>query len=399
MINILSIVITIVLLSYLFIRKKSLLDFRVFTLIYFLFFYQLSFYSYYFIEKKINFSFIDIVGPINMLVIVAYIFAAVFINLDIFKQYKTTNYYKYNQKREFSLTLLIFIFLLFLLTIYYTRAGTFPIFLDSIENGRIELASNVSGFVIVLLQFVFVLYVLLISKLFHKKQYFFAFLVLLSNIFFWLVMASKRPIAGLLLMFLIFYIYQKKKVKNIYIAVSLLLILSLVVIYGSFRLFGTFEFDDILKILTAIFNAEMFNLSLILNNPPPLQYGSTYLNSILMIFTDVKDIGTILKDYYGLTFLGGGITIGIIGEGWINFSYIGVFVEAFLFWLIIIILAKKIEIASNNRNYFSIGKYIFYFYFLLWILRNGFFAAITPLFYFIVFEIITKLVKRRVKYV
>ena len=53
---------------------------------------------------------------------------------------------------------------------------------------------------------------------------------------------------------------------------------------SSFRLFGTVEIDYMLTILTAIFNAEMFNLALVLNNPPPLQYGETYLNSILMIF-------------------------------------------------------------------------------------------------------------------
>jgi oligosaccharide repeat unit polymerase len=399
MINLLAISITLILIGYLFFRKKSLLDFRVFTLVYFLFFYQLSFYSYYFIEQKIDFSFVDIIGPINMLVVLGYVFASLFLKMDIFRYYKHTHYYTYSQKREIAITWLIFIFLLFLLAIYYMRAGTFPIFLDSIEDGRIELASNVSGFVIVLLQFVFVLYVLLMAKLFYKQQYFLAFLVLLSTIGFWLVMASKRPIAGLLLMFLIFYIYQKRRIKNRYIIISLLMILSLVVVYGSFRLFGTFEVDNMLKILTAIFNAEMFNLALVLNDPPPLQYGATYLNSILMIFTDVKDIGTVLKEYYGLTFMGGGITIGIIGEGWINFSYVGVFIEAFLFWLIIIVLAQKIEVASEQMDYFSIGKYIFYFYFLLWVLRNGFFAAITPMLYVVVFEVLTRLVRQRVTFV
>ena len=399
MLNILSIVITLILIGYLFFRKKSLLDFRVFTLVYVLLFYQLSFYSYYFIEKKIDFSFVDIIGPINLLVIMGYVVAYGFLKLDMFRDYKYTHYYTYSQKREFSFTFFIFIFLLFLLAVYYFKAGTFPIFLNSIEDGRIELASNVSGFVIVLLQFVFVLYVLLMAKLFHKRQYFIAFLVLVSTISFWLLMASKRPIAGLLLMFLIFYIYQKRQIKNRYIIVSLLMILSLVVIYGSFRLFGTIEVDFMIKILTAIFNAEMFNLALVLNDPPPLQYGETYLNSILMIFTDVKDIGTILKEHYGLTFLGGGITIGIIGEGWINFSYVGVFIESFLFWLIIIVLAQKIEIASEQMDYFSIGKYVFYFYFLLWVLRNGFFAAITPLLYVVVFEVLTRLVRQKVTFV
>ena len=399
MLNLLAITITLILIGYLFFRKKSLLDFRVFTLVYVLFFYQLSFYSYYFIEQKINYSFVEIIGPINILVIMGYVFASLFLKLDIFRYYKSVNYYTYSQKREFSFTLLIFIFLLFLLAIYYLKAGTFPIFLDSVEDGRIELASDVSGFVIVLLQFIFVLYVLLMAKLFYKQQYFFALLVLFSTISFWLLMASKRPIAGLLLMFLIFFIYQKKKIKNLYIIISLLLILSLVVIYGSFRLFGDIEIDYMLTILTAIFNAEMFNLTLVLNNPPPLQYGETYLNAILMIFTDVKDIGTILKEYYGLTFMGGGITIGIIGEGWINFSYVGVFLEAFFFWLIIIVLAQKIEIASFQKDYFSIGKYIFYFYFLLWVLRNGFFAAITPLLYVVVFEVLTRLVRQRVTFV
>ena len=399
MLNILSIVITLILIGYLFFRKKSLLDFRVFTLVYVLFFYQLSFYSYYFIEKKIDFSFVDIIGPINLLVIMGYVVAYGFLKLDMFRDYKYTHYYTYSQKREFSFTFFIFIFLLFLLAVYYFKAGTFPIFLNSIEDGRIELASNVSGFVIVLLQFVFVLYVLLMAKLFHKRQYFIAFLVLVSTISFWLLMASKRPIAGLLLMFLIFYIYQKRQIKNRYIIVSLLMILSLVVTYGSFRLFGTIEVDFMIKILTAIFNAEMFNLALVLNDPPPLQYGETYLNSILMIFTDVKDIGTVLKEHYGLTFLGGGITIGIIGEGWINFSYVGVFIESFLFWLIIIVLAQKIEIASEQMDYFSIGKYVFYFYFLLWVLRNGFFAAITPLLYVVVFEVLTRLVRQKVTFV
>jgi len=396
MLNILSIIITITIVTYLFYNKKNFLDFRVFTLIYYLSFYQLSFYSYYFIEQKIDYSFVDTIGTINIIVIIAYLIAMLLIDLNILKKYKYKQYYTYNHKRESLITLYIFIFLFFLLIIYYLKAGTFPLFLNSIEDGRIELASNVSGFVIVLLQFIFILYVLLVAKSFYKKRYSVAILVLLSSILFWFLMASKRPIAGLLLMFLIFYTYQKKKIRNTYIILSLIIILCLIVVYGSFRLFGSFEIDNILLILTAIFNAEMFNLSLILNNPPPLQYGETYLNSILMIFTDVKDIGTILKDYYGLTFKGGGITIGIIGEGWVNFSYVGVFLEAFFFWLLVISLSKKMEKASIQKDYFSIAKYTFYFYFLLWVLRNGFFAVITPLMYFIIFEIITILVKKKI---
>jgi oligosaccharide repeat unit polymerase len=396
MLNLISIFINLFFIVYLSFRKKSLLDFRVFTLVYTLFFYQLSFYSYYLIEQKIDFSFIDIIGPVNLLFMLGYVFAIMLIKLNIFKKYKYKNYFTYSQKRESLIMLFIFIFLLFLLFIFYVKAGTFPMFLESIEDGRIELARNVSGFVIVLLQFIFVLYAVLVAKLFYKKQYLLAFLILIVSISFWVLMAAKRPIAGLLLMFLLFYTYQKKKINNSYIVFSLLLILSIIVAYGSFRLFGRIEEDIMLKILTAIFNAEMFNLSLILQNPPPLQYGETYLNSILMIFTDVKDIGTILKEYYGLTFRGGGITIGIIGEGWINFSYIGVFLESFLFWLIIISLAHKTEKASKQKDYFSIAKYIFYFYFMLWVLRNGFFAAITPLFYFVIFEIITKLVRKRI---
>jgi len=397
MLNLLSIIISLIIILHLvLIRKKSLLDFRVFSLLYVLFFYQLSFYSYYFIEQKIDFSFVNILGPINILVILGYVCASVLLNFNILRNMKKKTYYKYNHKREFAITFFIFIFLLFLLLIYYLKAGTFPIFLSSIEDGRISIASKVSGFVIVLLQFIFILYVLLVSKLFYQKKYWVAFIILMATISFWLLMASKRPIAGLLLMFLIFYLYQKKHIKNIYIIISIVLILTLVVIYGSFRLFGDFDIDHILKILTAIFNAEMFNLSLVLKNPPPLQYGQTYLNSILMVFTDVKDIGTILKDYYGLNFLGGGITIGIIGEGWINFSYFGVLIESFLFWFIVIKLSKKIEMSSFQNDYFSIGKYNFYFYFMLWVLRNGFFAAITPLFYFVIFEIITRFVRKKI---
>lgn len=397
MLNVLSIIISIIIILHLvLIRKKSLLDFRVFSLLYVLFFYQLSFYSYYFIEQKIDFSFVNIIGSINILVILGYICASILLNFDLFRSIKKKKYYTYNHKREFAITFFIFIFLLFLLLLYYLKAGTFPIFLSSIEDGRIAIASKVSGFVIVLLQFVFILYVVLVSKLFYQKKYLSAFIILIATISFWLVMASKRPIAGLLLMFLIFYLYQKKHIKNIYIIISIALILTLVVVYGSFRLFGDFDIEHILKILTAIFNAEMFNLSLVLRNPPPLQYGETYLNSIIMIFTDVKDIGTILKDYYGLNFLGGGITIGIIGEGWINFSYFGVFIESFLFWLIIITLSKKIEMSSFQNDYFSIGKYNFYFYFMLWVLRNGFFAVITPLFYFVIFEIITRFVRKKI---
>ncbi len=396
MINILSILITLAIVGQLLIKKKNFLDFRVFMLMYFLFFYQLSFYSYYFIEQKIDFSFVENIGLINFIVIFAYLFSLFILKLNLFKNYKYRVIYSYNRKREFFINLAIFLFILLILAIYYYRAGTFPIFLTSIEDGRIELASHVSGFVIVLLQFVFVLFVLLMSKSFFYKKYFFIFFILLVSISFWLLMASKRPVAGLLLMFLIFLTYQRKKISNISIFVSIVIILLFVVTYGSFRLFGNFELENMLKILTAIFNAEMFNLSLVLQNPPPLQYGQTYLNAILMIFTDVKDIGTILKEYYGLTFLGGGITIGIIGEGYINFSYIGVFFESVLFWFIVILLAKRMEKKSLKKDYFSIGKYTFYFYFILWVFRNGFFAVITPLFYFIIFEVITFLVRKRV---
>ncbi len=397
MINIIAIFLTISLLVFLiFFKRKSLLDFRVFTLLYFLFFYQLSFYSYYFIEKKIDYDFANTIGLFTFISISAYFMAMLFLKFNIFKHYKNKSLYTYNQYRISIVILFITFFIFILLTIYYVRAGTFPIFLTSIEDQRIALASKVSGFVIVLLQFMFVLYVLVLSKLFHKKNFFLILITLFSGISFWLLMASKRPVAGLLLIFLILYTNQYKRVKNSTLIFSVFSILLLIILYGSFRLFGDITVEHMLKILTAIFNAEMFNLSLVLNNPPPLQLGQTYLNSILMIFTDVKDIGTVLKDYYELDFKGGGITIGIIGEGWINFSYLGVLFESFLFWLMIIILAKKMETASKYGDYFSMGKYAFYFYFLLWILRNGFFAAITPLMYFVIFEFITLFVRRKI---
>lgn len=395
MTNALAICITISIIVHLLLQKKSLLDFRVFTLIYVLFFYQLSFYSYYFLEKKIDYSLIEEVGIINLIMILSYLVSEFTLKLPVFKKYKYKKTTTYNSTRIKNIEAYISIALLGLVAIYFARAGTFPIFLENLEAERIIIAHKVSGFVIVLLQFVFVLFVLKVGRAFNERKQFLAVVILMSAVSFWVLMASKRPIAGLFLMFLLFYHYQKKNISNFLISISVLIILILIAAYGSFRFYGNIQVIGALSILRAIFNADMYNLTLLINDPLPLQYGKTYLNSILMIFTDTKNFGDILKEHYGLVFKGGGITIGVVGEGLINFSYFGVFFESSFFWLLIIMYAKRIERMAIQGDYIKIAKYIFYFYFLIWILRNGFFASVTAWLYFIIFEIIDIFVRRK----
>lgn len=76
------------------------------------------------------------------------------------------------------------------------------------------------------------------------------------------------------------------------------------------------------------------NLRYVFNTFPaktPFQHGYTYLLNLIMLLPGPDPDFTLwLKDQIGITFAGGGVTPTIIGEFYINFNMIGIYVGMFL---------------------------------------------------------------------
>lgn len=101
----------------------------------------------------------------------------------------------------------------------------------------------------------------------------------------------------------------------------------------------------------------------------PLQFGSTYFTLFASILPG-KQISPdmMLKELNGVQFLGGGIPPTLAGEGYMNFGYFGIFLNALLamlllrYWASMVISMSKQQDASQSR---VVG--LIYGYALTWV--------------------------------
>ncbi len=162
---------------------------------------------------------------------------------------------------------------------------------------------------------------------------------------------SRAPILWYIISLIIIYHYIKKRIslrKGIFVAI-LLFILAIAII--SVRAPGTTFIE---RILIEI-RVHVLNLSLYLNNLDTvgnLNFQSFILNLSMLLPGHQPDFGLWLKEKLGLNFLGGGISVTLIGEGMMNARILGVVIEFFIIGYILNIMYGRFRRFYSLRNLF-----------------------------------------------
>lgn len=140
-----------------------------------------------------------------------------------------------------------------------------------------------------------------------------------------LITGFRAPVMTMIMTTMIVAIYQGRiRLRKVVMVVPMILILA--IIYGAIR--NGVE-RGIYAILKNFCYTGMYNLNIMFRAFPdkhPFQHGYTYLINLIMLKPGPDlDFTLWLKEMVGFSFSGGGITPTIIGEFYINFGYLGIY--------------------------------------------------------------------------
>ena len=207
-----------------------------------------------------------------------------------------------------------------------------------------------------------------LEKKFDKKI-FFILLVIVALLS--LITGYRSRIISLFIILILMYNKWKKiKInKLIFLGIA---IIGLGTVLGLARssLSDTNSYYGIFETIGIHIDGGSENIDIIFRNFPnkiPYQYGYTYLINIIMLKPGPDlDFTLWLKEKVNMTFDGGGLTPTLLGEFYINWGNIGVFLGFCLMGIIIAYIDK----------YYKESEKIYFASFLVWILlssvRGGF---------------------------
>ena len=183
---------------------------------------------------------------------------------------------------------------------------------------------------------------------------------------------------ALLLVFGYHYLVKRLSFKIAVIAAVILF--SVVVLFDVFRQ-GKIE-EGLVAVSTSLYSTlfvDSSNLAIIMDNVPGQSgflHGQTFLTAITMLLPGNDDsLGEILRDKFTLMEGGGGITVTIFGEWYINFGMTGIFIGIVL---IGIIAGFAYNWMKSRRDFFSVFIYALIIYQLFVFIRIGLFTSIMP---------------------
>ncbi|WP_272680164.1 O-antigen polymerase [Providencia sp. PROV032] len=137
----------------------------------------------------------------------------------------------------------------------------------------------------------------------------------------------------------------------------------------------------VIKLADGEFRSAGYNLDKIFDNPPPLQYGASLLNDIGralipgFIYKFDNSISWYNNEYNPeIVAQGRGYGFSFAAEGYINFSWVGIFLW---FFIIGIFINYIYYLSMKNMNYLII--YILMIPFLIYALRGDFSSILSPL--------------------
>lgn len=228
------------------------------------------------------------------------------------------------------------------------------LFSGNLENGRIAALSG-NGLILQIMNFSNI-GICILFELFLEKKYKLSKLILILMVFMPLTLLRgfRSSILALIIVFML--MYNKKyglKINKIirYGIIMIILVGGLQVIRSNMS-GGNMKFIDSLVI--ALKNGSI-NLNYVFQRfgrNIPFQHGYSYLVNIKMLMPGPDlDFTLWLKELMGISFNGGGITPTLIGEFYLNFGYLGVYIGAIITALIVVKVNENYK--NSNLVYFS----------------------------------------------
>ena len=297
------------------------------------------------------------------LYLASFIFASLFVLFFVFK--KIYIYIGdlqndlYNWKFSFNI---FYILGIFSFLIFYIKAGNIPILAEDVEVARVELKKGIGKFVIVGTSFFSV--ALIARFMIKEKIKFIDYVYLLIASLFILGVGFRGPVAFLILSVILArlfssYSYRRRlkiPFKLIFGGILLVIIIS---IAGYIRNKG--KIDISMEILVTIFwtlAVNVYNLNYIVHYFPNMYeywYGKTFIHDICFVLKCHHEgfLGVYLKNLFGLSFRGEGMTVTSPGEAYINLGLCGIIFHAFILGILSSYI-YGILIKSNKLSSFFI---------------------------------------------
>lgn len=299
------------------------------------------------IKKDYNYSFN---APVVILVSL-FMFLGGNITLSWYRKkrkFKTCNSHFNNFKQYKFAIILLFISIVFWIKFILQN---FKVLISNLENGRV-LAMQGNGKIIYIIYLAmlstWIIYDNYLSSSITKKNNIIILFIFVSFILFTLGFRSR--IAELILVMILIHNYRFGIKRKKLIIIGVLGIASMLLLYYIRILFSGNEYKSMTDLLENMLVVSNINLSYIFRRFPNIvefQNGYTYIINFLMLKPGPDlDFTLWLKEALGLVFDGAGVTPTIIGEFYINFGYIGVYLGMF----IIGILCKIVDLSTNDEN-------------------------------------------------
>jgi len=299
-----------------------------------------------------------------------------------------------NPSNSYLVSGFIILILAVILFLYFTyQTGGVIIFLDEVENSRIERRKGLGMINVIFITFF--LYSFLILILEKKLSKGLKILIFLFISFALLSFGSRAPfIKFILAIFLLVGILSTKKHSLKKYFVVGVLSLSIIIVLGALRA-NISDNVDLLKVIKLRAGWRPFvniqNLQRIFDFFPEkhnFMYGKTYLIDLgIFLPGHNPNFGTYLKDIMNWRFEGGSVTPTFLGIGYINFGK-----GAFYFYPFIIgFVFNSIYQLICNNNVVNISKIIFLILFSIGIsgaLSTGIMAALISNTMFLVFTLL-----------
>lgn len=242
-----------------------------------------------------------------------------------------------------------------LLKAYYIISNRAILFSGSLNSGRIE-ASSSNGIVIYggnlwAPASCIIIEAYLKGKKISKGNWLLILFVFILGLF-----SGFRTGAVSFILIIVLMVNKKKKIPTIHIIFLAICVLFFLFFYEIIREGGNIGYflnnATIVNTLTENAYVGTINLGYVLNafpNRHDYLYGYGYLINLLMLLPGPDlDFTLTLKEMLGLSFGGGGVTPTIIGEFYLNFDMIGVYIGMFLSGIILL----KIERLYQNSDLF-----------------------------------------------
>lgn len=252
--------------------------------------------------------------------------------------------YSYN----FGLALL---FLSTISNIYFILLNINYLFGNSLESSRV-LAQSGNG-LIILIAGLNILAIGLIYNYYCKtgRHKYILIISILLTVILYMIRGFRTPILKIIiLLFLIYNSKKKIKLKNA-IKLFCVCIVTLAILQVGRSYFSGFE-TSLSKQILSMFAGGSINIDYVYHTFPnrvEFQKGYGFLINFIMLRPGSDPDFTLwLKNLIGLNYSGGGLTPTLFGEGYLNFGYIGGFIEIFLAGMVAKILDNHYRNAKSN---------------------------------------------------